>query len=182
MAANGGPDSPVSYFTQRTGLELLPEESLLEQRSGSGHLPSRPSKRRASGEEEPPLALRLEFLQGPCAGTVFTTPPGTTEVTLGRSANNTLEIPAEDVSHRHAFIRWDPMQRCWKVNDVGSLNGTYLNSRKISSEQARVRGAACTLKTDDLVELSYSATMKVRAFISRVHAPRLMDCALLLGC
>lgn len=92
---------------------------------------------------------------------VFTTPPGTTEVTLGRSGTNTVEIPLDTISHHHAFIRWDPQQRCWKVNDVGSLNGTMLNNRRISSEQARLRGATCTLKTDDLLELSNSATLKV---------------------
>eukprot|EP00884_Botryococcus_braunii_P012750 jgi/Botrbrau1/21476/Bobra.0216s0084.1 len=160
-AANGGPDSPEPSCSEDDWLPQIREDCAFEPGAASGSGPNRAGKRRGSGEEEPPLALRLEFLQGPCVGMVFTTPPGTTEVTLGRSGTNTVEIPLDTISHHHVFIRWDPLQRCWKVNDVGSLNGTTLNNRRISSEQARLRGATCTLKTDDLLELSNSATLKV---------------------
>lgn len=163
-AANGGPDSPELSCSEEEGLPQISEDRPLETGVPTGALQAKISKRRVS-EEEPPLALRLEFLQGPCAGMVYTTPAGTTEVTLGRSATNSVEIPLDTISHHHVFIRWDPLQRCWKVTDVGSLNGTTLNKRRISSEQARVRGAPCTLKSDDLLELSNSAILKVRAHL-----------------
>jgi pSer/pThr/pTyr-binding forkhead associated (FHA) protein len=49
--------------------------------------------------------------------------------TVGRSAGCELLIPVSYVSNRHAEIRW--RDGCWRIKDLGSLNGTFLNAVRL---------------------------------------------------
>ena len=86
------------------------------------------------------------------------------QVTVGRLEDNTLPVPDTEVSGRHVVIRWDPNERCWQVTDTGSLNGTFLNGKTISTNN-RKQGREHRLSSDDMMQLgSYS---KVRSAFSR---------------
>ncbi len=48
---------------------------------------------------------------------------------IGRGDENTIVLPEQAVSRRHALISWDGIQ--FVVKDSGSSNGTFLNRRKV---------------------------------------------------
>ncbi len=59
---------------------------------------------------------------------------------IGRGDENTIVLPEQAVSRRHALITWDGIQ--FVVKDCGSSNGTFLNRRKIDES---------TLKDNDKI-------------------------------
>lgn len=78
------------------------------------------------------------------------------QVTVGRLDDNTLPVPDTEVSGHHVVIRWDSGHRCWQVTDTGSLNGTFLNGKTISTNN-RKQGREHRLSSDDMMQLgSYS--------------------------
>jgi hypothetical protein len=77
----------------------------------------------------PPLApLRLE--------------PGG-EVTLGRSAECDLRLPAADASRRHATVSWREGRA--RLRDLGSTNGTLLNGQRVHGEATLAPGDRITI-------------------------------------
>jgi pSer/pThr/pTyr-binding forkhead associated (FHA) protein len=72
----------------------------------------------------------LVVKRGPNAGSRFTLRPGKT--TIGRHPDSDIFLDDVTVSRRHAEVHHDGA--AFTVNDVGSLNGTYLNRERI--EQA----------------------------------------------
>ena len=50
---------------------------------------------------------------------------------IGRGPNNTLTLPSEKISRRHAMIHEQGQNEFWLI-DLGSANGTYLNGRRVS--------------------------------------------------
>jgi len=50
---------------------------------------------------------------------------------LGRGASNTLTLPSEKVSRRHAIVHSQGANEFWLI-DLGSSNGTYLNGRRVN--------------------------------------------------
>lgn len=114
------------------------------------------SLKRAREVLETPLALRLDVLAGPAQNKSYTTDPGVTQVTVGRLDDNTLAVADTEVSGHHVVIRWEPSERCWQVTDTGSLNGTFLNGKTISTNN-RKQGREHRLSSDDMMQLgSYS--------------------------
>lgn len=65
--------------------------------------------------------------RGPNAGSRFTLSSGTT--TIGRHPDSDIFLDDVTVSRRHVEIERDGDRHV--VHDVGSLNGTYLNRRRI---------------------------------------------------
>ncbi|KAK9829211.1 hypothetical protein WJX72_004520 [[Myrmecia] bisecta] len=115
---------------------------------------------RADTDAEVPQALKLDVLSGPRQDLSYTTQLGTTQVTIGRLDGNTLVIKDNEVSGNHTLIRWDAKERCWEVTDVGSLNGTVLNGRTISTSNRR-RGRNYRLSSDDILQLGSATRIKV---------------------
>jgi diguanylate cyclase (GGDEF)-like protein len=56
---------------------------------------------------------------------------------LGRSAENTIQLPDSSVSRYHAFLGLDDEGQI-RLTDLGSTNGTFLNGRRLP-EQSPVR-------------------------------------------
>jgi hypothetical protein len=84
-------------------------------------------------EEVPPGTGFLVVKRGPIAGSRFALSPVVT--TIGRHPDSVVFLDDVTVSRRHAEIREE--DGGFKVVDVGSLNGTYLNRERI--EQAEMR-------------------------------------------
>lgn len=92
----------------------------------------------AASVDEPTTELELEAdliqypavlvaTQGPAAGSRFELSGA--RVTVGRHPESDIFLDDITVSRRHAEIYRDGLVR--HVKDMGSLNGTYLNSRRV---------------------------------------------------
>lgn len=75
----------------------------------------------------------LLLVRGP--GTGSTLRLGGTVVTLGRHRRATMLLDDVSVSRRHAEIQ--PGRSGHRIVDLGSLNGTYLNGRRVDEADLR---------------------------------------------
>ena len=73
-------------------------------------------------------ARRLVVTEGALAGTPISL--GEAPVTLGRADDSTLVLTDDYASSRHA--RLVPGDDAWLVEDLGSTNGTYLGTSKVT--------------------------------------------------
>lgn len=80
-----------------------------------------------------PGAAMLVVHRGPGEGTEF--PLNTTKdiVTIGRAPEADLFFDDVTVSRRHAEIRRGA--EGWSIRDVGSLNGTYVNRKRVDDRR-----------------------------------------------
>ena len=85
-----------------------------------------PDKKILSHKEPPPAMLRV--LSGENAG--LSLPVGSGQVNIGRMAGSELMLTDSSVSRLHAFIVNE--NGCHILCDNKSVNGTFLNSSKIS--------------------------------------------------
>lgn len=53
-------------------------------------------------------------------------------ISLGRGADNDIVLPAEGVSRQHAQLQATSLG--WEVLDLGGINGTFLNDRRLRAE------------------------------------------------
>ena len=82
--------------------------------------------------EGPALAVRLG---GGKSGEVFHLPPGLT--TIGRDPKSTIFLDDVTVSRNHAQLQ---IGAPTLLRDLGSLNGTYVNRRRIESDEELIAG------------------------------------------
>lgn len=62
--------------------------------------------------------------------------PDKGKTTIGRSNENRISLPESRVSRKHAEIEWLRSQKRYNITDLGSSNGTYLNSARLQKGQA----------------------------------------------
>jgi hypothetical protein len=55
------------------------------------------------------------------------------DVLIGREPDAALQFQHESVSWRHASVRWTG--RVWELQDLGSLNGTYVDTERVAPGQ-----------------------------------------------
>ena len=72
--------------------------------------------------------------EGPLRGTTITL--GQQSVLIGRSPESTLVLDDDYASGRHARIY--PDDGAWYVEDLGSTNGTFAGSKRISDDPLRL--------------------------------------------
>lgn len=72
----------------------------------------------------------LQVLRGPAAGEVWVLDGSV--IDIGRAADSQLFLDDVTVSRRHAVLR--RVDGRWLIEDVGSLNGTYVDHVQIESE------------------------------------------------
>jgi len=72
------------------------------------------------------------------------------DMILGRHSSADVRLCLPDISRRHC--RWVYSDRCWKVIDLGSLNGTFVNDQPcqemIVAQGDRVRIGSLTFSVD----------------------------------
>ena len=99
--------------------------------SGRGRTPA-PARAKAVPAPRPPRkrgqARRLVVTAGALTGTTVTL--GESPITLGRADESTLVITDDYASSHHA--RLVPVEGGWHVEDLGSTNGTYLGTAKVT--------------------------------------------------
>lgn len=97
---------------------------------GSGHLSPVGSGR---GGALTSGSAMLIVLRGPGEGTEFPLDAGADLVTVGRSPNADVFLDDVTVSRHHADIRRGAQG--WSIRDAGSLNGTYINRKRVEDHQ-----------------------------------------------
>jgi FHA domain-containing protein len=75
------------------------------------------------------VPTKLQVVSGPNAGQ--SVPLGDQPILLGRGTDASIRLDDDYVSTRHARFATNGEQ--WFVEDVGSTNGTYLGSQRITS-------------------------------------------------
>jgi pSer/pThr/pTyr-binding forkhead associated (FHA) protein len=58
-------------------------------------------------------------------------------IVIGRSSDCTVRVEHEEVSRRHVALVW--MDQVWRVQDLASANGTFLNRKRVTSAELRGR-------------------------------------------
>lgn len=84
-----------------------------------------------SGATRVRLAIPKFVLRG-VSGAVFSKVfPVAGPVTIGRSPECDISVPADEMSRKHALVK--PTPEGLQVEDLGSANGTYINNKRVQT-------------------------------------------------
>lgn len=95
---------------------------------------------------------RLSIINGSRASETFDLVPDQ-EVIIGRDQSADLCLPEKKVSRRHARVIWSSAEKTVSIEDLNSLNGSFLNTEPLRSRT--------TLQEGDQI--------RIGSFILRVH-------------
>ncbi|KQY55891.1 hypothetical protein ASD11_15465 [Aeromicrobium sp. Root495] len=101
--------------------------------------PAAPKQRKGKAPRGVPT--KLQVVSGPNSGQ--SVPLGTDPILLGRGTDAAIRLDDDYVSTRHARFASNGEQ--WFVEDLGSTNGTYLGSQRITSPVAVALGTQVRL-------------------------------------
>jgi hypothetical protein len=87
--------------------------------------------RSGRGSDLPPGSALLIVHRGPGEGGEYPLEAGADVITVGRSPESGIFLDDVTVSRRHAEFRHGG--EGWSVRDSGSLNGTYVNRKRVDS-------------------------------------------------
>ncbi|CAH2072379.1 unnamed protein product [Thlaspi arvense] len=111
--------------------------------------------------------LCLEVIAGPSTGlqhAVHSTSTAELPVKLGRVSPSVFILKDSEVSGKHAQITWNSTNLKWELVDMGSLNGTLLNSCSVSHPDlgSRKWGNPVELTSEDIITLGTTTKVYVR--------------------
>lgn len=113
-------------------------------RSGLTSVPAGATRRAA------PAGWRLVVVapgeSGLARGTAFTLAGS---MLIGRDSRAGIMIPDASVSARHAMVDRD--QRSWRVSDLGSTNGTFVEGNRVLGQKSLVLGRGDRLTLGNVV-------------------------------
>ncbi|KAF2284152.1 hypothetical protein GH714_019582 [Hevea brasiliensis] len=109
--------------------------------------------------------LSLEVISGPSSGvrcSVQSTSSSRLPLTLGRVSSDLL-LKDSEVSGKHAMINWNMDKKKWELVDMGSLNGTLLNSQPVNHPDSGSRhwGDPVELTNGDIITLGTTSNVYV---------------------
>ncbi|KAE9606444.1 putative protein-serine/threonine phosphatase [Lupinus albus] len=147
-----GDGQPTPTFHNHTTFHHFPQTDLSHQRS----------------------CLTLEVITGPSCGlhcSVQSTNPSRLPLTLGRVSPIDLLIKDSEVSGKHALINWNLDKMKWELVDMGSLNGTLLNSHPINHPDTGSRnwGDPIILANGDVITLGTTSKVMVHITSENHH-------------
>ncbi|XP_017633916.1 protein phosphatase 2C 70-like isoform X2 [Gossypium arboreum] len=110
--------------------------------------------------------LSLQVVSGPSCGlhcSVLSTSTARLPLTLGRVPPSYLLLKDYEVSGKHAMITWNLNKLRWELVDMGSLNGTLLNSRPIHHPDpgSRLWGDPVELASGDTITVGTTSNIYV---------------------
>ncbi|KAJ0093876.1 hypothetical protein Patl1_25421 [Pistacia atlantica] len=108
--------------------------------------------------------LSLEVISGPSRGvrcSVQSSNASRLPLTLGRVSPSDLLLKDSEVSGKHALINWNSNTLKWELVDMGSLNGTLLNSQSINHPDTGSRhwGAPIEIANEDIITLGLTSNI-----------------------
>ncbi|XP_028551509.1 protein phosphatase 2C 70 isoform X2 [Dendrobium catenatum] len=112
-------------------------------------------------------SINLEVIAGPSAGlhcSRYSKDSTALPLTLGRVSPSDLILKDSEVSGKHALINWNVLKSKWELVDLGSLNGTFLNSKAIHHLDvgSRSRSEPFELSSGDLISLGSFSKISVQ--------------------
>ncbi|XP_072968888.1 protein phosphatase 2C 70 [Typha angustifolia] len=115
-------------------------------------------------------SLTLEVIDGPSRGLCCSQQSSSTSMlplTLGRVPPSGLLLKDSEVSGKHAIINWNMKTSRWELVDVGSLNGTFLNSKAVHHPDVGSRrwSEPAELADGDIITLGTSSKVSVQIHI-----------------
>ncbi|KAG8081185.1 hypothetical protein GUJ93_ZPchr0007g5415 [Zizania palustris] len=148
--------------------------------------PGQKHKRRGSGEDNRNGNISLkdntyrsnldvEVIAGPSRGISCSRQSSspTILITLGRVPPSDLVLKDSEVSGKHARINWNAKTMKWEIVDMGSLNGTFLNSRAVHHPDVGSRhwGQPAELADGDIITLGTSSKLSVQISLQNQQVP-----------
>ncbi|KAL4205141.1 hypothetical protein AMTRI_Chr01g113120 [Amborella trichopoda] len=118
-------------------------------------------------------SLSLEVISGPSSGirfSVLSTNASALPFTLGRLQPCNLLLNDSGVSGKHAMINWDAKKMKWELVDMGSLNGTVLNTQAIHLQESNIRHWSHPFELSDGDIITLGSTSKVQVQIVKHEA------------
>lgn len=111
--------------------------------------------------------LNLEVMCGPSRGTrcsLQSTNKSKLPLTLGRVPPSDLLVKDSEVSGKHAMINWNLDKLKWELVDMGSLNGTLVNSQAVNHPDSGSRhwGDPIELASGDIITLGTTSQISVQ--------------------
>ncbi|GMH18818.1 hypothetical protein Nepgr_020659 [Nepenthes gracilis] len=111
--------------------------------------------------------LTLVVISGPSCGLHYSLRSTSTSklpVTLGRNSPCNLLLKDSEVSGKHAMITWSLNKLKWELVDMGSLNGTLLNSKAVHHPDfgSRNWGDPVELAGGDIITLGTTSQIHVQ--------------------
>lgn len=104
---------------------------------------------------------RVIIQNGPEAGKTLEIPPG--GLVLGRAAGSSCDVSlgGASVSSRHARIYFDSSRGAWYVRDLGSVNGTRVDSRPVDLAELADGSVICFAEIEVRFSTSEEAPARV---------------------
>lgn len=119
--------------------------------------------------------IQLEVISGPVAGLRAEKQAvgSNALLAIGRLPQNDLVLNDPEVSGKHVVISWSSKLLKWELVDMGSLNGTLVNSRPVgaahkANASVRQRGQPTALANGDTITLGSSSNVLVRILASHL--------------
>uniref|UniRef100_A0A803NBH5 protein-serine/threonine phosphatase n=1 Tax=Chenopodium quinoa TaxID=63459 RepID=A0A803NBH5_CHEQI len=111
--------------------------------------------------------LSLEVITGPACGlrcSVWSTDASKLPLTLGRVPPSDVLLKDSEVSGKHAMINWNSNKLKWELVDLGSLNGTLLNTKAVHHPDfgSRTWGEPKELVGGDVITLGTTSQISVQ--------------------
>ncbi|ONK78018.1 uncharacterized protein A4U43_C02F13340 [Asparagus officinalis] len=111
-------------------------------------------------------SLNLEVIAGPAYGVCcsrLSTNTSMLPVIIGRVLPSNFVVKDSEVSGKHALINWNVNKSKWEIVDMGSLNGTFLNSRAIHHQDSNFRhwSDPIEIRNGDIITLGTSSKILV---------------------
>ncbi|CAL5089359.1 unnamed protein product [Urochloa decumbens] len=120
--------------------------------------------------------LDLEVIAGPSHGISCSrqsSRPSMLPITLGRVPPSDIVLKDSEVSGKHARINWNAKTLKWELVDMGSLNGTFLNSQAVHHPDVGSRhwGEPAELAHGDIITLGTSSKLSVQISLQNQRVP-----------
>ncbi|XP_038991700.1 protein phosphatase 2C 70-like isoform X2 [Hibiscus syriacus] len=134
----------------------------------------RPQESGPNATSDQRSCLSLEVVSGPSCGlqcSVLSTSTVKEPFTLGRVPPSNLLLKDLEVSGKHARINWNSNKLRWELVDMGSLNGTLLNSRPINhpGSGSRQWGNPVELASGDKITVGTTSNIYVHISSQNDH-------------
>ncbi|KVI11265.1 Forkhead-associated (FHA) domain-containing protein [Cynara cardunculus var. scolymus] len=113
--------------------------------------------------------LTLKVISGPSSGahySIQSTNKSKLPLTLGRVSPSDVLVTDSEVSGKHAMINWNLNKLKWELVDMGSLNGTLLNSKTVHHPQTGSRhwGDPVELTSGDIITVGTTSKISFGLF------------------